>query len=83
MLHILKHGDDNFPSPAAGLLLGLDIKGVLEVTYVIPQPAAATAKADNSNSANFASGDNGEGSDDGVEEEVCLASLSTVCLLSF
>jgi hypothetical protein len=62
MLHILKHGDDNFPSPAAGLLLGLDVKGILEITYIIPTPSASKPNEVNDHD-----------SDDGHEDrpEVC------------
>lgn len=38
VLKIVKHCDDNFPTFVAGSLLGLDVDGVLEVTYVYPFP---------------------------------------------
>ena len=40
VLKIVKHCHDNLPSMVAGSLLGLDVDGVLEVTYSYPFPIA-------------------------------------------
>ena len=39
VLKIVKHCNDNLPSMSAGSLLGLDVDGVLEVTYAFPNPS--------------------------------------------
>jgi translation initiation factor 3 subunit H len=39
VLKIVKHCTDNLPTMVAGSLLGLDIDGILEVTYSYPFPA--------------------------------------------
>lgn len=39
VLKIVKHCNDSLPSMSAGSLLGLDMNGVLEVTYAFPNPA--------------------------------------------
>ena len=39
VLKIVKHCDENLPTMVAGSLLGLDVNGVLEVTYAYPFPA--------------------------------------------
>lgn len=39
VLKIVRHCNDNLPSMSAGSLLGLDMNGVLEVTYAFPNPA--------------------------------------------
>ena len=69
MLHILKHGDDNFPTPAAGLLLGLDIKGILEISFIIPTPTISKQQDSNDHD-----------SDDGQEDkaEVCFATTFSI-----
>jgi translation initiation factor 3 subunit H len=36
VLKIVKHCNDNLPTMVAGSLLGLDVNGILEVTYVYP-----------------------------------------------
>jgi len=41
VLKITKHCDENLPTMVAGSLLGLDVNGVLEVTYAYPFPAPA------------------------------------------
>jgi translation initiation factor 3 subunit H len=38
VLKIVKHCNDNLPTMVAGSLLGLDVDGVLEVTYTYPFP---------------------------------------------
>ena len=38
VLKIVKHCNDNLPTMVAGSLLGLDVDGVLEVTYTFPFP---------------------------------------------
>lgn len=43
LLKIVKHCNDNLPSMVAGSLLGLDLNGILEVTYTYPFP---TSKGD-------------------------------------
>jgi len=39
VLKIVKHCNDSLPQMSAGSLLGLDMNGVLEVTYAFPNPA--------------------------------------------
>ena len=39
VMKIIKHCNDNLPTMVAGSLLGLDINGVLEVTYTFPYSA--------------------------------------------
>ena len=40
VLKIVKHCNDNLPSMVAGSLLGLDVDGILEVTYSYPFPTS-------------------------------------------
>eukprot|EP01039_Chlorochromonas_danica_P010707 gene10707-11883_t len=60
-LRIVKHCNDNLPSMVAGCLLGLDVDGVLEVTYAyaFPQPKAEGETANE--------GDDIDGSDYQIE----------------
>jgi len=46
VMKIIRHCDESLPTMVAGSLLGLDIDGVLEVTYAYPFPAT---KVDNEN----------------------------------
>lgn len=41
-LKIVRHCNDNLPAMVAGSLLGLDVNGILEVTYAFPIPAPRT-----------------------------------------
>lgn len=36
VLKIVKHCNDNFPTSVSGILLGLDLDGILEVSYTFP-----------------------------------------------
>lgn len=46
VLKIVKHCNENLPTLVAGSLLGLDVDGVLEVTYVYPFPVPAKPEAE-------------------------------------
>jgi translation initiation factor 3 subunit H len=46
VMKIVKHCNENLPTMVAGSLLGLDVNGVLEVTYAYPFPAANKGDAD-------------------------------------
>lgn len=48
VLKIVKHCNENLPTMVAGSLLGLDVDGVLDVTYAYPFPAAKSGEADGS-----------------------------------
>jgi translation initiation factor 3 subunit H len=39
LLKIVKHCNDNLPNMVSGSLLGLDVNGILEVTYSLPLPS--------------------------------------------
>ena len=51
VLKIVKHCNENLPTMVAGSLLGLDVDGVLDVTYAYPFPAAKSGEADGSGRA--------------------------------
>ena len=42
-MKIIKHGAQNFPTPATGSLVGMDVKGDLEVTNCFPFPIVDVA----------------------------------------
>lgn len=48
VLKIVKHCNENLPTMVAGSLLGLDVDGVLDVTYAYPFPAAKSGETDGS-----------------------------------
>jgi len=54
VLKIVKHCNENLPSMVTGSLLGLDVDGILEVTYAYPLPSP---KAE-------------DGNQDGIQDEV-------------
>ena len=60
-MRIMKHCEDGLPTGSAGSLLGIDIDGILEVTYSYPFPAP---RANSVNAAAAAE----EGEDEVVEE---------------
>jgi translation initiation factor 3 subunit H len=60
VLRIVKHCNDNLPAMSAGSLLGLDVNGVLEVTYAFPNPAP---RQDADGNAERTEADELEGSD--------------------
>jgi translation initiation factor 3 subunit H len=50
VLKIVKHCDDNLPTMVAGSLLGIDVDGVVDVTYAYPYPLPKTEhRGDGSN----------------------------------
>lgn len=50
LLKIVKHCTDNLPTMVAGSLLGLDINGVMEITYSLPFVSDGRAEDENASS---------------------------------
>ena len=67
VLKIVKHCNDSLPSMVAGSLLGLDVDGVLEVTYSYPFPTPKEAKEDGD--------DDGKDDSDGQESQLDMMKM--------
>jgi len=60
LLKIVKHCNDCLPSMVAGSLLGIDVNGVVEVTYAYPYPSSKEKKGDRDGEGSAGGGDDAD-----------------------